>query len=389
LSQLVIAGVFFSFTTLAPASATGAILASAPKAGISVFNKNETTVSDLKVFYTESPQWHEKIGGIHALLERVQISEEQSGDILRLRKLNRILSVHASTAIEGNRLTLGQVTDVINGKPVWGPSKDIKEVQNAWRAYNAMAEYDPWRLADLLQAHAHLTETLVGESGAFRSVGVAVVRGDGTVMHRGAPPEEVPSLVKNLLHWGKNSEAHPIIKSSAVHYMLEDIHPFRDGNGRIGRLWQTLILSRWNPLFAWMPVETIVHNNQAAYYQALQDSHVNGVDCRPFIDFMLEVIKNSLHRYIETDFDKITDKNPDKITDILSNPEREFWERIIPFLREKGEITNRYAQTVTGKSQESVKKYFARFVSLGLLEAVGEKKGRKYILPASAMPYNG
>ena len=369
---------FFSSTTLAPTSATGVILASAPKAGISVFNKNETTVSDLKALYTESPQWHKKIGGINALLERVQISEEQSGDILRLRKLNRILSVHSSTAIEGNRLTLGQVTDIINGKPVWGPPKDIKEVQNAWRVYNAMAEYDPWRLHDLLQAHARLTETLVGESGVFRFVGVAVVRGDGTVIHRGASPEDVPGLVKNLLHWGKNSEAHPIIKSSAVHYMLEDIHPFRDGNGRIGRLWQTLILSRWNPLFAWMPVETIVHDNQAAYYQALQDSHVSGVDCRPFIDFMLGVIKNSLLRYIETDFDKITD--------ILSNPEREFWERIIPFLREKGEITNRQAQTLTGKSQESVKKYFTRFVSLGLLEAVGEKKGRKYILPASTMP---
>lgn len=129
----------------------------------------------LAKFYTDNPKWHEKIGAIHALLERVKISEEQSGDVLHLRRRGRILSVHASTAIEGNQLTLGQVADVINGKPVWGPPKDIKEVQNAWRAYDEMPGYSPWSVADLLSAHAHLTDTLIGESGRFRSVGVAVL----------------------------------------------------------------------------------------------------------------------------------------------------------------------------------------------------------------------
>jgi Fic family protein len=249
--------------------------------------------------YTEDPRWHEKIGGIHALLERVKISEEQSGDVLRLRKLNRILTIHASTAIEGNRLTVAQVTDVINGKSVLGPPKDIKEVQNAWQAYEELDEYEPWSVGDLLKAHALLTDTLVGESGRFRTIGVAVVRGDGQVMHRGSPAEKVPGLVERLLEWGKTTEAHPLIKSSAVHFMLEYIHPFRDGNGRIGRLWQTLILSRWNKLFAWMPVETLVHNNQALYYKALQDSHAGALDCNPFISFMLDAIGNSLYKYID------------------------------------------------------------------------------------------
>jgi Fic family protein len=257
------------------------------------------TTLPLADFYTESPKWHEKIGDIHALLERVKISEEQSGDVLRLRKLNRILSVHSSTAIEGNILTLGQVTDVINGKPVWGPPKDIKEVQNAWQAYNEMNDYNPWSVADLLRAHSLMTETLIGESGKFRTVGVAVVRSDGTVMHRGTPPAEVPTHIETLFHWGETSEAHPLIKSSAAHYMLEHIHPFRDGNGRTGRLWQTLILSKWNPLFAWMPIETLVHHNQALYYRALQESHATALDCRPFIDFMLDAIENSLYKFVD------------------------------------------------------------------------------------------
>jgi Fic family protein len=260
----------------------------------------ENMHTPLEKFYTEDPKWHEKIGAIHALLERVKISEERSGDVLQLRKFNRILSVHASTAIEGNQLTLGQVSDVINGKPVWGPPKDIQEVQNTWHAYNEMPAYTPWSVDDLLRAHAHLTKALLGESGQFRSGGVAVVGSDGRLLHRGALSAQVPGLVAQLLQWGQNSEAHPLITSSAVHYRLEYIHPFRDGHGRIGRLWQTLILAQWNPLFAWMPIETLVHHNQALYYKALQDSHAEEtVDCRPFIDFMLDAIANSLHKYID------------------------------------------------------------------------------------------
>ena len=256
-------------------------------------------MDELQKFYTESPRWHEKIGDIHALLERVKISEERHGDVLRLRKINRILSIHSSTAIEGNVLTLGQVSDVVNNKPVKGPPKDIKEVQNAWRIYNEMDNLNPWDARSFLRAHKGMTEKLILESGKFRSVGVAVVRGDGVVMHRGSPAAEVPALVRQLFRWGKTSEAHPLIKSSAVHYMIEHIHPFRDGNGRIGRLWQTLVLAKWNPLFKWMPVETLVHNNQAGYYKALQDSHADGLDCHPFIDFMLGAIENSLYKFVD------------------------------------------------------------------------------------------
>ncbi len=322
----------------------------------------------LESFYTESSAWHQKIGDIHALLERVKISEERSADALHLRKLNRIMSIHASTAIEGNCLTLGQVSDVINGKPVRGPKKDIKEVQNAWQAYNGMVNYAPWSVGDLLKAHANLTDTLIGESGRFRSVGVAVVRGDGVVMHRGSPAEQVPTLVEQLLAWGQTSEAHPLIKSSAVHYMLEHIHPFRDGNGRIGRLWQTLILAKWNPLFAWMPVETLVHHNQALYYKALQDSHIGTVDCRPFIDFMLDAIGNSLFKYI----DVATESHETILEDVGVNVGVN--DRIAELLAKQPNLSARELAILLNKTTRTVERHLKTLREQGRIKRIGSDK---------------
>ena len=333
-------------------------------------------MTPLEKFYTDDPRWYEMIGGIHALLERVKISEEQSGDVLHLRKLSRILSIHASTAIEGNRLTLAQVTDVINGKPVWGPPKDIREVQNAWRAYNAMTGYDPWSVSDLLLAHAHLTDTLIGESGQFRTVGVAVVRGDGVVLHRGSPTEQVPALVEQLLYWGKTSEAHPLIKSSAVHYMLEHIHPFRDGNGRIGRLWQTLILSRWNPLFAWMPVETLVHHNQALYYKALQDSHAGAVDCHPFISFMLDAIGNSLYKYIDVATQTTLDVPPNVGVNVGVSVGVN--DQILDLLRQDPWLSAKELASLLDKSSRTIERRLKMLREQGRLRRVGSDKAGRW-----------
>ena len=324
-----------------------------------------------KSYYTESPLWHEKIGNIHALLERVRISEERSGDVLQLRKLNRIMSIHASTAIEGNNLTLGQVTDVINGKQVWGPSKDIKEVQNAWQAYNELGNYNPWSVADLLKAHGLMTAALIGESGAFRSVDVAVVNSDGKVIHRGVSPEEVPDLVAQLLKWGHTSEAHPLIKSSAVHFMLEHIHPFRDGNGRIGRLWQTLILSKWNPLFTWMPVETMVHNNQALYYKALQDSYNNVVDCRPFIDFMLDAVANSLYKYVDIAIETAAKEHSVGVNVGVNVGVKA---DIINKLRKQQTLSAKELATLLKCSTRTIERYIRELREQGILVRIGSDK---------------
>jgi Fic family protein len=255
----------------------------------------------MSIFFTYNPLWHEQIGKIYALIERVKISEEQSKDILHLRRTNRILSVGSTTAIEGNRLSVQQVFDVINGKVVFAPLQDIQEVKNTFTAYEQIPSLNPYSIDDFLKVHNFITENLVQESGQFRSIGVAVVNSKREVVHSGANFEQVPTLVAELFEWGKTSDTHELIKSSAIHFMIEHIHPFRDGNGRIGRLWQTLILTKWNELFEWLPVETMIYYNQEKYYEALlQSQHKDGtVDCRPFIDFMLNTIENAMYQYTD------------------------------------------------------------------------------------------
>ncbi|MDR0837402.1 MAG: Fic family protein [Propionibacteriaceae bacterium] len=323
-------------------------------------------------YYTESPQWHQLVGEIHALLERVRISEEQHSDVLRLRKMNRILSVHSSTAIEGNRLTLSEVSDVINDRPVWGPPKDILEVRNAWAAYDMLPELDPWSVQSLLDAHRRLTDGLIDESGAFRSVAVAVVRGDGFVLHRGAPAADVPGLVAELLQAAQVSEVHPLILSSVVHFMLEHIHPFRDGNGRIGRLWQTLILAQWNPEFAWMPVETMVHHNQPSYYRVLQESHSGDVvGCAPFITFMLGAIRDALQQYVVL-ATETTEDDADVGVNVGVNVGVR--EQILQHLSVDPTLSARELATLIGKTPRTVERHLEALRSSGKLRRVGSDK---------------
>lgn len=248
-------------------------------------------------FFTRNPAWGEQIEQIVELLGRVNALEEMSGRVLELRRTNRITSVHSSTAIEGNQLTLAQVEGIANGEAVFAPPRAVIEVENALAAYDAIDTFDPWSVDDLLRAHGLLTRGLVAESGAFRTVDVEIVNTDGEVLHRGSRVEKVPRLVSELLDWARQSTEHPVVVSSAVQFLIEHIHPFRDGNGRIGRLWQTVILSHWRPAFAWMPTETLIRQNQEGYYSALQDSREPEIDAAVFIDFMVGVITESLFSY--------------------------------------------------------------------------------------------
>ena len=218
-----------------------------------------------------------------SLLKQMQISSN-------LCKQNRIRAIHSSLAIEHNSLTEDQVTAVIEGKHVIAPQKDIKEVQNAYEVYERMYQIDPYSIDDLLSVHGIMMETIVKDSGHFRSGAVGVYKGS-QLIHMGTRPEYVEHYIRQLMAWTKESDLHPLIKSCIFHYEFEYIHPFSDGNGRTGRFWHTLLLSKWNPVFSWLPIESMIHRNQNEYYKAIADSDNSGKST-VFITFMLKLIKS-------------------------------------------------------------------------------------------------
>lgn len=211
----------------------------------------------------------------------------------QLRRGNRIKTIYSSLAIEQNTLNLEQVTAVVSGKRILAPPKDIAEVQNAFEIYDRLDELNPYSIDDLLTAHSVMVRGLRDDAGEFRSRPVGVVDSQGNILHFGTLPAYVPQLVTELLDWTEKDENPLLIKSSVFHYEFELIHPFSDGNGRIGRLWHTLLLSKWNPLFAWVPVESIIHDRQSEYYRAINESN-NAADSTCFIEFMLSAIKSAL-----------------------------------------------------------------------------------------------
>jgi len=215
-----------------------------------------------------------------------------SADALRLRRVNRVRTIRGSLAIEGNTLSEKQITAILEGKRVVAPPREIQEVRNAIAAYEHLEQWRTEAEADLLEAHHMMMSGLIDEAGVYRRGGVGVMAG-GRVIHMAPSADRIPVLMRDLIQWLAASEEHPLIKSSVFHYEFEFIHPFADGNGRIGRLWQTLILTLWNPLFIDIPVESMVHEHQAEYYQALQKSSEQ-TDSALFIKFMLKMILNGL-----------------------------------------------------------------------------------------------
>lgn len=211
----------------------------------------------------------------------------------RLRRVSRIKSIHSSLAIENNTLSIEQVTDVINGKRILAPQKDIEEVHNAFNAYEKLSEINPYSIDDLLRIHGIMMNGLVKEAGKLRSGQVGVYNQEGKVVHLAPPADFVPQQLGQLFDWVKNSNANMLIKSSVFHYEFEFIHPFNDGNGRTGRLWQTALLANWKPIFAWIPIESIIKDNQEDYYNAITLSTSQGKS-NIFIEFMLDVINKAI-----------------------------------------------------------------------------------------------
>ena len=245
---------------------------------------------------------------------------------MKLHRKNRVRSIHSSLAIEGNTLSLDEVTDVIEGKLVAKKQMEVKEVKNAYEAYDKIMTFDPYTVKDFLKAHKLMTDGLVKESGTFRSGDVGVF--DATWWFIGARPQFVPQLIEELFVWAKSTELHPVLKSAIVHCEIEIIHPFADGNGRMGRLWQTLLLAKWKTIFAWIPMESLVYEKRPQYYETLQNVQKNS-NSGEFIEFTLFAILETLEaqarhqarhkeKHIDEHIDKhIVEQLPDTMLAVL------------------------------------------------------------------------
>lgn len=245
----------------------------------------------------------EQIGQLTALDERLQTPQ--------LRRSNRIRTIQASLAIENNTLSIEQVTAVLAGRRVLGLPREIQEVRNAFATYEAMPAWRSSSRADLLRAHELLMGGLIDDCGQFRRAGVGIYRGEKLV-HMAPPPSRVAHLMDDLLAWLGDSDWHPLIVSCVFHYEFEFIHPFADGNGRMGRLWQTLILSQWRSVLAYLPVEAVIREQQDAYYAALSAAD-QLAESTPFVEFMLQALSVALKEAAAAE--SVTDLVTDLVTD--------------------------------------------------------------------------
>ncbi len=262
--------------------------------------------------YTMTPEITHLVAGICEIVGRFAAT----ADVMitpRLGRENRIRSIQGSLAIEQNSLSLDQVTAVIQGRRVLGAPREIQEVRNAFVAYEALPDWSPTETDDLLAAHRLLMAGLVDDPGVFRRSGIGVFK-DQQIVHVAPPAGRVSKLMGDLLNWLKTTPEHPLIAGCIFHYELEFIHPFADGNGRMGRLWQTLILSRWQPWLAFVPVESVIRERQEAYYQALRQSDQQAEATR-FIVFMLEALRDTLKQLAATD--QVSDQVTDQVKSFL------------------------------------------------------------------------
>ena len=310
------------------------------------------------------------IADIAAQMERFAIRMEQS-DAVMLRKVNRIKTIHSSLAIEGNTLHEDEVADIIAGKNVVASIREIQEVKNAIKVYEEFEKLNPFSIDDLLYAHELMMVALTDDAGHFRRGGVGVFSETGMV-HLAPPAERVRDLMEDLFAWLKNDDNHLLVRSCVFHYEFEFIHPFTDGNGRMGRLWQSLILSRWHPSFAHLPVENMVYANQQAYYDAIALSTKQG-DCGPFIDFMLGEIQSAV---ISHKGESLNVGANDTVNDTVNDTAKTTptQEGIIDLVRKNPSLTYDEMALQLGVGRATIARNIAILKDRGILTHVGEDK---------------
>lgn len=301
-------------------------------------------------------------------------AREEAAMTPQLRRGNRIRSIQASLAIENNTLSVEQVTAVLDGKRVLGLPREIQEVRNAFAAYEAMPGWNPASRADLLAAHGRLLHGLIDDAGHFRRGGVGIYRGE-RLLHMAPPANRVAQLIDDLLGWLAATDLHPLLASCVFHYEFEFIHPFADGNGRMGRLWQTLILSRWRPVLAWLPVESVIRDRQDAYYAALSAAD-QVAEATPFVEFMLEALQQALGEALEA---QASGSEQSSVESSEQTP-------LLMLLAANPALTARQAAERLGLSPRAVEKQLAALKASGRLRRIGPNKGGVWqVLPAGGI----
>ena len=312
---------------------------------------------------------------ISGISERVGIINARLGENVPspiLRKKNQIKTIHSSLAIENNTLTLKQVTDIIDGKRVLGAPDEIQEVKNAIEAYRLMPQLDALKEKDLLKAHELMMKGLVKQAGHYRQEGVGVFDGNGNCLHMAPPADRVPQLMGDLFQWVKTTKEHPLIHSCVFHYEFEFIHPFIDGNGRMGRFWQTMLLSRWKGIFAWLPVETIVKEHQQEYYNAIAQSDAAGESTK-FVEFMLKCLLDAMEHYEDTEEVEVPNKVPNKLKKEFPNISDATWD-VFMALKSNHSASSEEIGAALGISSRMVRKHIAFLREAGLIVRVGSNK---------------
>ncbi len=300
------------------------------------------------------------------------LETENTKKKILLRKASKIKSVNSTCAIEQNTLSENEVIAVIDKKLVVAPKTEILEIENAFSMYEKIDEFNPYNIESLLLAHKILTKGLVRESGIFRSGDVAVYDND-KIIHLGARPEFVLSLVEELFDWSKKSELNPLIKSAIIHFELEIIHPFSDGNGRIGRFWQALILYKYNKIFEYVPIETLIYSHQQTYYNTIALCSKNASSTL-FIEFMLEMILKTINNV------KVNETINKLYFKVLTKTEKEICLVLVKYFEDNETINVEEAIDLLGKNKDNVRKYFLSLVKKNILTPYGATKVRVYYL---------
>jgi Fic family protein len=282
-----------------------------------------------------------------------------------LRKQNRIKTIAGTLAIEGNQLSEEQITAIIEGQRVLGNARELSEVAGAILAYDALPDLQPHKIQDLLKAHNLMMSQILPDAGKFRSKAVGIHKGN-KVHHVAPPAHQVSGLMADLAGWLKQSKDHPLITSSVFHYEFEFIHPFIDGNGRLGRLWQTLILSKWHPLFLSLPLESVIKDNQKKYYQALEQADKEA-SSTAFIGFMLSAISKTLvqnaQKNAPINAPQNASINPTKTPDA-----------VLMLIKDNPQITRQEIADALNKDLRTIGRSIAKLQEAGKLKRVGSNK---------------